>query len=186
MRFPLSHRQPVASHQKRRTDDPIWLTKDWKISSPLCFVELYSSDARNPYGFSSYQDYLSFRDQGEVFSGLAAYRPGRYKLGGEDGMDPVIGEAVSGNYFDVLGVKAFSGRTFLPEEDRTPGSHPVAVIGHDLWRRRFGADPALIGKPIKINNQALTVIGIAPPEYTGMLRGLAAEVWSSARSSHTG
>jgi macrolide transport system ATP-binding/permease protein len=147
------------------------------VAEPERLVELYSSDARNPYGFSSYQDYLSFRDQGEVFSGLAAYRPGRYKLGGEDGVEPVIGEAVSGNYFDVLGVKAFSGRTFLPEEDRTPGSHPVVVIGHDLWRRRFGADPALIGKPIKINNQALTVIGVAPPEYTGMLRGLAAEVW---------
>jgi putative ABC transport system permease protein len=147
------------------------------VAEPERLVELYSSDARNPYGGSSYQDYLSFRDQGEVFSGLAAYRPGRYKLGGEDGVEPVIGEAVSGNYFDVLGVKAFSGRAFLPEEDRTPGSHPVVVIGHDLWRRRFGADPALIGKPIKINNQALTVIGIAPPEYTGMIRGLAAEVW---------
>jgi macrolide transport system ATP-binding/permease protein len=147
------------------------------VAEPERLVELYSSDARNPYGWSSYQDYLSFRDQGEVFSGLAAYRPGRFKLGGEDGVEPVIGEAVSGNYFDVLGVKAFSGRAFLPEEDRTPGSHPVVVIGHDLWRRRFGADPVLIGKPIKINNQALTVIGIAPPEYTGMIRGLAAEVW---------
>jgi macrolide transport system ATP-binding/permease protein len=147
------------------------------VAEPARLVELYSSDARSPYGTSSYQDYLSFRDQGEVFSGLAAYRPGRFRLGGEDGVEPVIGESVSGNYFDVLGVKAFSGRAFLPEEDRTPGSHPVVVIGHDLWRRRFGADPALIGKPIKINNQALTVIGIAPPEYTGMIRGLAAEVW---------
>ncbi|MGH9852816.1 MAG: ABC transporter permease, partial [Blastocatellia bacterium] len=101
------------------------------VAAPERLVELYSSDARNnPYGGSSYQDYLSFREQGEVFSGLAAYRHGRYKLGGEDGVEPVIGEAVSGNYFDVLGVKAFMGRTFLPEEDRTPGSHPVVVIGH--------------------------------------------------------
>jgi predicted permease len=147
------------------------------VAEPERLVELYSGDARNPYGGAAYQDYLSFRDQGEVFSGLAAYRPGRYKLGGEDGVEPVIGEVVSGNYFDVIGVKAFRGRTFLPEEDRTPGSHPVVVIGHDLWRRRFGADPALIGKTIEINNQALTVIGIAPPEYTGMIRVLAAEVW---------
>ena len=147
------------------------------VAQPERLVELYSGNARNPYEGSSYQDYLSFRDQGEVFSGLAAYRPGRYKLDGEDGVEPVIGEAVTGNYFDVLGVKAFSGRTFLPEEDRTPGSHPVVVISHHLWHSRFGADPALIGKPIKINNQALTVIGIVPPEYTGMIRGLAAEVW---------
>jgi putative ABC transport system permease protein len=147
------------------------------VAEPERLVELYSSEPRNSYGVSSYQDYVTFREQGEVFSGLAAYRPGRYKLGGEDGVEPVIGEAVSGNYFDVLGVKAFSGRMFLPEEDRTPGSHPVVVIGHDLWRRRFGADPTLIGKPIKINNHALTVIGIAPPEYTGMFRALAAELW---------
>ena len=147
------------------------------VAEPERLVELYSSDARNPYGGAGYQDYLSFRDQGEVFSGLAAYRPKRFMLGGEDGVEPVIGEMVSGNYFEVLGVKAFSGRTFLPEEDRTPGSHPVVVISHHLWRWRFGADPALIGKPIKINNQALTVIGVAPPEYTGMIRGLAAEMW---------
>jgi putative ABC transport system permease protein len=147
------------------------------VAEPERLVELYSGDARNPYGNSSYQDFLTYRDQGEVFSGLAAYSLRQFKLGGADGVEPVLGEAVSGNYFDVLGVKTFSGRAFLPEEDRTPGSHPVVVIGHDFWRRRFGADPALIGKPITINNQALTVIGVAPPQYTGMLRGVAAELW---------
>jgi macrolide transport system ATP-binding/permease protein len=147
------------------------------VAEPERLVELYRGDARNPYRFSSYQDYLSFRDQGEVFSGLAAYRPAGFKLGGAEGEEQVVGDVVSGNYFDVLGVKVFSGRAFLPEEDRTPGSHPVVVIGHDLWRRRFGADPALIGKPITINNQVLTVIGVAPPQYTGMFRGLKVELW---------
>jgi len=147
------------------------------VAEPERLVELYSGDARNPYENSAYQDFLSFRDQGEIFSGLAAYSLRIFKLGGADGVEPVIGEAVSGNYFDVLGVKAFSGRAFLPEEDQTPGSHPVVVIGHDLWRRRFGADPELIGKPITINNQALTVIGVAPPQYKGMLRGVATELW---------
>jgi putative ABC transport system permease protein len=147
------------------------------VAQPEQLVELYSGDARDPYGSSAYQDFLFFRDQGEVFSGLAAYGLQTFKLGGGDKVEPVFGEAVSGNYFDVLGVKAFSGRTFLPEEDQTPGSHPVAVISHGLWRRRFGADPALIGKTITLNNQALTVIGVAPPQYTGMIRGLASEVW---------
>ncbi len=147
------------------------------VAQPERLVELYSGDARRPYRSSAYQDFLVFRDQGEVFSGLAAYGLRTFKLGGADEVEPVFGEVVSGNYFDVLGVKAFSGRTFLPEEDQTPGSHPVAVIGHGLWRRRFGADPALIGKTITINNQALTVIGVAPPQYTGMMRGLAADLW---------
>src|SRR5262245_52839278 len=148
------------------------------VAQPDQLVELYSGDARDPYGSSAYQDFLFFRDQGEVFSGLAAYSLQTFKLGGAEEVEPVFGEVVSGDYFDVLGVKAFIGRTFLPEEDRTPGSHPVAVISHALWRRRFGADPALIGKTITLNNQALTVIGVAPPQYTGMIRGLAAEVWA--------
>ncbi|MGH9854404.1 MAG: ABC transporter permease, partial [Blastocatellia bacterium] len=147
------------------------------VAQPERLVELYSGDARNPYQSSAYQDFLIFRDQGEVFSGLAAYGIRQFKLGGADEMEQVVGEAVSGNYFDLLGVKAFSGRTFLPEEDQTPGAHPVVVIGHELWRRRFGADPALIGKTITINHQALTVIGVAPPQYTGMIRGIATELW---------
>jgi len=147
------------------------------VSRPEQLVELYSGDARRPYMNSAYQDFLVFREQGDVFSGLAAYAVRTFKLGEADGMEQVIGEAVSGNYFDLLGVKAFSGRTFLPEEDQTSGSHPVVVIGHGLWRRRFGADPALIGKTITINNQALTVIGVAPPQYTGMIRALSTELW---------
>ena len=148
------------------------------VAQPERLVELYKSDARHTYQNSAYQDFLIFREQGEVFSGLAAYSLRMFKLGGADEMEQVIGEVVSGNYFDLLGVKAFSGRTFLPEEDQTPGAHPVVVISHGLWRRRFGADPGLIGKTITVNNQALTVIGVAPPQYTGMIRGLATELWA--------
>ena len=147
------------------------------VAQPEQLVELYKSDARHRYQNNAYQDFLVFREQGEVFSGLAAYSLRTFKLGGADEMEQVIGEVVSGNYFDLLGVKPSSGRAFLPEEDRTPGSHPVVVISDGLWRRRFGADPALIGKTITINNQALTVIGVAPPQYTGMIRGLATELW---------
>jgi len=148
------------------------------VAEPERLVGLYCSDARHTYQDSAYQDYLIFRDRGEVFTGLAAYSLRIFKLGGADEMEQVIGELVSGNYFDLLGVKAFIGRTFLPEEDRTPGAHPVVVISHGLWRRRFGADPALIGKTITINQQALTVIGVAPPQYTGMTRVLATEFWA--------
>jgi putative ABC transport system permease protein len=147
------------------------------VAQPEQLVELYKSDARQRYQNSAYQDFLVFRDQGEVFTGLAAYSIRNFKLGGADEMEQVIGEVVSGNYFDLLGVKALNGRTFLPEEDQTPGSHPVVVISHGLWRRRFGADPGLVGKTITINNQSLKVIGVAPQQYTGMIRGLATELW---------
>ena len=72
---------------------------------------------------------------------------------------------------------AYKGRTFAADEDLVPGQKPVAVVSHSLWQRRFNSDPELVGKTITLNNQALTVIGIAPPQYTGMFRGLSAEVW---------
>ncbi len=147
------------------------------VAQPERLVELYVGDARNPYHASSYPDFLIFRDQPEIFSGLAAYRIEQFKLGGAEDVEQVFGEAVSGNYFELLGVNASRGRTFLPEEDQTPGTHPVAVISHGLWQRRFGANPAVIGQTITLNHQSLTVIGIAPPQYTGMIRGLAIEVW---------
>lgn len=147
------------------------------VAQPEQLVELYVGDARNPYGTSSYPDFLIFRDQPEIFSGLAAYYIEQFKLGGAEDIEQVWGEVVSGNYFELLGVNAIRGRTFQPEEDQTPGTHPVAVISYGLWQRRFGANPAVIGQTITLNHQSLTVIGIAPPEYTGMIRGLAIEVW---------
>ena len=147
------------------------------VVQPERLVELYVGDASNPYQNGAYQDFVTFRDQHEILSGLAAYHIEQFKLGGTEEVEQVWAEAVSGNYFELLGVNASLGRTFLPEEDQTPGTHPVAVISHGLWQRRFGSNPAVIGQPITLNHQSLTVIGIAPPQYTGMIRGLAIEVW---------
>jgi ABC-type antimicrobial peptide transport system permease subunit len=78
-----------------------------------------------------------------VLSSLAAYFQRPFSLSDGDQSERVIGQIVSGNYFAALGVRPALGRFFLPEEDRTPGAHPVAVISHGLWRRRFGSDPAV-------------------------------------------
>ena len=147
------------------------------VAQPERLVELYTGRPSNPYHASAYPDFLVFRDQPEIFSGLAAYHIEQFKLGGADEVEQIFGEVVSGNYFELLGVNPIKGRTFLPEEDQTPGTHPVAVISHGLWQRRFNSNPAVIGQTITLNHQSLTVIGIAPPEYTGMIRGLAIEVW---------
>ena len=151
------------------------------LSHPEQIVQLYAGHRQQPYQTLSYPSYLDFRDRNDVFSGLAAYGLGwQFKLGGADDVELVWGEPVSSNYFDVLGVRAWRGRMFLPEEGEVPNRNPVVVIGHGLWQRRFAADPAVIGKPIRINNQQLTVIGIAPPEYTGMMSGWASEIWVPA------
>jgi predicted permease len=150
------------------------------VSQPQELVQLYVGDRRQRYEGTSYPSYLELRERNEVFTGLAAYSVGwQFRLGGSGDAEaqPVWGELVSGNYFDVLGVRPYRGRTFLPDEDVVPDRNPVVVIGFGLWQRRFAADPDLIGKTIRINNQALTVVGIAPPEYSGITSGWATEIW---------
>ena len=140
-------------------------------------MQLYTGERHQPYESCSYPSYLEFRDHNAVFSGLAAHGTWQFRLGDANHVETVWGEVVSGNYFDVLGVRAGTGRTFIAEEDVTPGSHPVVIVGHDLWLRRFNADPNLIGQTITINRQKLTVVGIAPPRFTGMIGGVAIDVW---------
>jgi predicted permease len=151
------------------------------VAQPEQLVELYVGDPEQPYQTTSYPSYLDLRDRSnDVLSGLAAYGIRQLKLGGGNDVEEIWGEAVSGNYFDVLGVVPHRGRTFLPEEDSVPGKNPVAIISHNLWQRRFNSDSELVGKTITINEQALTIVGIAPPQYTGMFRGLSVEIWLPA------
>jgi hypothetical protein len=79
----------------------------------------------------------------------------------------VLGGLVSGNYFNVLGIRAQVGRTFAPDEDAAPGAHPVVVLSHALWTEHFGADPGVIGTRVAINGQPFTIIGVAPHRFTG-------------------
>ena len=96
-------------------------------------------DASGASSIVSYPIYTGLRDQNDVLSGLVAYFQGPFSLSDGTRTERVIGQMVSGNYFDVLGVRPALGRFFIPEEDRTPGTHPVTVIGHGLWQRRFAA-----------------------------------------------
>jgi putative ABC transport system permease protein len=148
------------------------------VSHPEQIVELYVSEGeQQPYSTTSYQSYLDLRDHNDVLSGLAAYGIRQFNFGDANEVEQIWGEAVSGNYFDVLGVAAQKGRTFSADEDVVPGRNPVAVISHSLWQRRFNSDPDVVGKTITLNDRVLTVIGITPPPYTGMIRGLASQLW---------
>src|SRR3981081_3062238 len=109
---------------------------------------------------TSYPDYVAYRDESKVFSGLAAYaqRPMNVTVNGES--KRIYGELVSGNYFDVLKVTPALGRGFLEEEDRTTGTHPVVVLSNGLWQHQFNSDPAIVGKGINLNGHAYTIRGI--------------------------
>ncbi len=129
------------------------------------------------YGSTSYPDYADLRDSNEVFSGLAAQTYIRMGLRGSDRTEVVTGQLVSWNYFQVLGIEPHIGRVFLPEEDQTPGTHPVAVISYRMWRNVFGSDPEILGRTVHINDYPFTVIGVAPQEFRGLSVVLATEVW---------
>ena len=143
--------------------------------------ELLSFESQAPNGEfmgSSYPDYQDHRDHLKLLAGLAVTKPDPLSIGEEDHAERVWGELVSGNYFAVLGVKPAAGRFFSPEEyGDKQGGYPVAVISYSLWKRRFSADPGVIGATIRVNRQKLTIIGVAPPEFRGTLPGLAFETW---------
>ena len=84
---------------------------------------------------------------------------------------------VAGNYFQVLGIQPALGRLIAPDDDRTPGGHPVAVLSHAYWQRRFAGDPAIVGRELTINNTPMTVIGVAPPGFIGSFLGVATAAW---------
>ena len=131
-------------------------------------VELYGAlHNGKDVTLQSYPNYKDYRDRNTVLSGLCAYRVVVSALSHGGRNQRIWGYLVSGNYFDVLGVKPALGRGFLPEEDATPGSHPVAILSHGCWERRFGSDPAIVGQTVQFNGHAFTVVGIAPKGFIG-------------------
>ncbi len=128
-------------------------------------------------GAFSYPDYRDLRDRNRVFSGFAVETPTPLLLGSGAEAERLWGSIASGNYFRVLGVRMALGRGFLPEEDAAPGSRAVAVLGSGLWRRRFGGDPAIVGRAITLNGHPFTVVWVAPAGFTGANAGVETEVW---------
>lgn len=95
----------------------------------------------------------------------------------DDAGESAAGRCVSANFFDVLGVTAYRGRTFQPEDDRAQGASPVLVLSHRLWERRFRGDPEIIGKALDVNGFPYTVIGVAPPGFSGADVGSSTDFW---------
>ncbi len=125
--------------------------------------------------------YERLRDQNRVFTGLfASGRTGRLRLGetSSGAGEWVRGRLVSGNYFAVLGVSAFLGRTFTGADERGgPGSAPYVVLSHEYWQRHFGSDPGIVGKALVLNGYPLTVVGVGPPGFFGEIVGRPSDLW---------
>jgi putative ABC transport system permease protein len=123
----------------------------------------------------SYPDYVDIRDGAKSFDALVAYRD---VVTGFDARPDqpalrTIGAVVSANFFDAMGVRPASGRFFRAEEDLVPGRDPVVVLDHRAWTERFGSDPAILGRRVRITNTDFTVVGVSEPSF----KGLAQDVW---------
>ncbi|MGB9180681.1 MAG: ABC transporter permease [Pyrinomonadaceae bacterium] len=112
----------------------------------------------------SYPNLRDWQDQNTVFTGIAGTRFNSYNMTGTDEPERLQGRALTGNFFDVLGIKMGMGRTFTAEDDK-PGAQRTCIISYGLWQRRFGSDPNITGKTLILNDQPHTVIGVLPASY---------------------
>ncbi len=124
----------------------------------------------------SYPNYQDYRDQNQVFSGLAAHQKVAMTLARGNDVDLVQGQIVSSNFFSVLGTKPVLGRTFLPEEEQ-PGAPAVIVLSHEFWKRKFDADPGVVGRTVRFSGLPFTVIGVAPQDFNGVEVGMVRDAW---------
>ena len=153
------------------------LIRKLPVEEPERLVVVSVSSSRGMRTVFNYPDFADYNAGNQVFEGLVCYTQRALTLSEGGQAERIQGMIVSGNYFTVLRVQPVLGRGFLPEEDKTRGTHPVIVLSYGLWQRRFGADPRLVGKQVNLNGYSFTVVGIAPPEFTGTIPGIAPDVY---------
>jgi len=148
------------------------LLRDPPVVSAARELAAFTRLSENESSLSSmtYPDYEYYRENGDAFSGLAAFRFSRTAMVVDDGDMLVQARAgfVSDNYFEVLGVPMAYGRSFRREENETPRTHPVAILGNGFWKRSFGSDPAVVGRTLLLNGDSYTVVGVAPEGFRGV------------------
>src|SRR5688572_17376771 len=126
----------------------------------------------------SYPAYASVRDATRLIDGLVAWGSIQASLNADGETDMVFGAIVTGNFFDTLGVQPASGRLLTPADDRTPGEHPVMVIGHRLWQGRFGGRPDIVGHEVRVNGQPFTIVGVTPADFPGAEVGIWHDIYT--------
>lgn len=144
------------------------------VSDPERLVYVFNGPSGSVF---SYPDFTAYRDQNNVFDGLIAWGGITASLNSNDQTDQVAGAIVTGNFFDVLGVRPQLGRMLSADDDKTPGGHPVTVISNGLWQRRFGGDRSIVGRQLLLNGNVFTVVGVLPAGFDGLQLGVSRDLY---------
>ena len=154
------------------------IIRDTPYENPETLVDVYIAQQGFSHATLSYPDYLTILEgASDVFEDVAGFQIMLVQADTENGVETMPAEAVTGNYFSVLGIQPALGRVFTDEDHVSPGAHPVVVLGHGYWQRRFAGDPDVVGEEVRLSGRQYTIIGVAPEAYEGNLRGLVPEVF---------
>ena len=132
-------------------------------------VNYYGGDE---YDYFSYSAYRELRDNNEAFSGVIANSEAQVGVNWKNQAELADSELVSGNYFDVLGVRPAVGRLLVPSDD-LPNGNAVVALSFSYWQRRFNSDPGIVGQPLLVNGHPFTVLGVTPPHFRSIITGYA-------------
>ncbi|MHB1170806.1 MAG: ADOP family duplicated permease, partial [Longimicrobiales bacterium] len=146
-------------------------------AGPSELVSIYTSDFSGPrFGASSLPDVEAMRAT-DALAGAAAYAPRPFSVRTGERSIEMLGELVTADYFGVLGVRPAAGRFFVTEEAGAAGTSTAVVVSHSFWQNHLNGAADAVGRELRVNGQVLTIIGVAPEEFQGMLRGVRSDVW---------
>jgi predicted permease len=154
------------------------LLRPLPVDRPGDLVSVYGHAVTSPaHDAISYPNYQDYRAQARTLAGLAAHTNFFASLSVDRTSELVVGEAVSENFFEVLGVRPVLGRAFVADEVAGPGAGPVAVLSHTFWQTRFGGAADVVGRSFRMNGIGYTVVGVAPKRFGGMVPAVTVQMW---------
>jgi len=131
----------------------------------------FGGDSEGHFNYFSYPMYKDMRDQNQVFTGILAADKAQVGLSWHNQAENNDGEVVSGNYFQLLGLKPAAGRLFTPQDDTEKDANPVTVLSYNYWRNHLGGAPGVVGQTILINGHSFTIVGVAPANFDSAIGG---------------
>jgi putative ABC transport system permease protein len=137
------------------------------------------------YPGMSWLEYRDLRERLGSLENLVAFRMTAVNVGEPDRLERTFGSLVSANYFSALGLEPSAGRFFVPDEVARPGGEPVVVVSHDYWQTHLGGRPSAVGETLRVNERALTIVGVTPPGFQGTVIGLNLDLWLPATLAPT-